>query len=340
MIDINSLKDMHYNIALTYKCNLNCQHCYNVKTNESMSKEVLAKANEFICNHINSHDIPTSEIEFIGGEVGIFDQNLIQSTIKYIKDHTKGKNVTFLYQTNLVYELTDLHKEVIELVDAVGTSYDYNIRLRNMRERILWFNNMKYLRSIDKKVKLVITKTNQLIKNVTPAMLLDFLVAMDIHILILNSCMITNELNKLLAPKGEEVREWTYNLFLLYEKIKEHYNLRINEIENTIDSFYGNKEFIHARICSLDNITIQPNGDITTCVMNSDKVVNNLITGKHNYTLEEVFNIERTLNQRCIDCKYFCYCNGGCHNYPIDETGCVVPYKIYDYLKAKELINE
>ena len=122
--------------------------------------------------------------------------------------------------------------------------------------------------------------------------------------------------------------------------MKEFYDLRINEIENTIDSYYGNKEFIHSRFCSLDNLTIQPNGDITTCIINSDKVVDNLLNGKHNYTLEDVFNMEQVLHENCINCKYLRYCNGGCHNHPIDETGCVIPYKIYEYLKAKETIND
>lgn len=340
MIDLNTLKRMNYNIVLTYKCNLNCQHCYNTKTNESMSIDLLHKANEFICKHINSHTIKVFEVQYIGGEIGIYDQELIKSSVEYIKENTKGKTVTFLYQTNLAYDLTNSHKEVLNVVDTIGTSYDYTVRLNNVEKRVLWFTNLKYLNSIGKDIELVITKTRPLIKNITPTMLLDFLIGMDIHRVVLNSCMITNGINKLLAPKGEEVREWTYQLFLLYEKLKEFYNLRINEIENTIDSYYGNKEFIHSRLCSLDNLTIQPNGDITTCIINSDKVVDNLLNGNCDYTLEDVFNMEQVLHENCINCKYLRYCNGGCHNHPIDETGCVIPYKIYEYLKAKETMND
>ena len=340
MIDLNTLKRMNYNIVLTYKCNLNCQHCYNTKTNESMPIDLLHKANEFICRHINSHTIEVFEVQYIGGEIGIYDQELIKSSIEYIKENTKGKTVTFLYQTNLAYDLTNSHKEVLNVVDTIGTSYDYTVRLNDIEKRVLWFMNLKYLNSIGKNIELVITKTRPLIKNITPTMLLDFLIGMDIHRVVLNSCMITNGINKLLAPKGEEVREWTYQLFLLYEKLKEFYNLRINEIENTIDSYYGNKEFIHSRFCSLDNLTIQPNGDITTCIINSDKVVDNLLNGKRDYTLEDVFNMEQVLHENCIKCKYLRYCNGGCHNHPIDETGCVIPYKIYEYLKAKETMND
>ena len=192
MIDLNTLKRMNYNIVLTYKCNLNCQHCYNTKTNESMPIDLLHKANEFICRHINSHTIEVFEVQYIGGEIGIYDQELIKSSIEYIKENTKGKTVTFLYQTNLAYDLTNSHKEVLNVVDTIGTSYDYTVRLNDIEKRVLWFMNLKYLNSIGKNIELVITKTRPLIKNITPTMLLDFLIGMDIHRVVLNSCMITN----------------------------------------------------------------------------------------------------------------------------------------------------
>ena len=340
MIDINSQKLISYNIVLTYKCNLNCKHCFNVKTNEVMSEDLLDKANKFVCDHINSHTIPEFEVQYIGGEIGIVDQNLIKSSVEYIKNHTPWKKVRFLYQSNLAYELTDSHIEVLKLMDIIGTSYDYNIRFTTAKQRSLWFKNIKYLQSLGKNIQLVVTETKPLIKNVTPTMLLDFVMALDIHTLILNGCAINNESNKLMAPKGEEAREWNYKLFLLYEKLKKSYDIRINEIENTIDSYYGKKEFIHSRCCSLNNLTIQPNGDITTCIILSDRIIGNLLTNEAKYTLDEVWNMEKQVDPRCLECKYFCYCNGCCQTFPIDETGCIVPYKIYEHLKAKESINE
>ena len=55
--------------------------------------------------------------------------------------------------------------------------------------------------------------------------------------------------------------------------------------------------------------------------------------------LNEIYKEEKEYNDLCKSCKYLKYCNGNCHIFPFDETGCLTPYKIYDYLQEKENIK-
>lgn len=326
-------------IVLTNKCNLKCQHCFNVKDSLEMSKETLDLANNHICKYIKKNSGKEFHIQYMGGEVGLYNQNLISDSIDYIKENIVDENIKFTIQSNLVYKLTDAHKNLINKLDSVNTSYDYDIRFDNGNKKVIFFNNLKYIQSLNKQIQVTFTLTNIFIKHMTPTLFWDFIIASDIHEISFNCFIPTNEISKILLPKCEDVREWYYKTFLLYEEIRNYYNVRIEEFENTRDSFHGKQEFIHARSCTLDIIGILPNGNIITCPLRTDMPIYNLITKENKYSLEEVNKTEQSLNENCKQCKYFKYCNGFCHLYPFDETGCTMPYKIYDYLETLKSIE-
>lgn len=324
------------NILVTHKCNLKCQHCYDVKNGTEMSSEVLDLTNDYLCNYIKENSGKEFHIQYIGGEVGFYNQQRIIDSINYIKEHCPNEHLQFMSQSNLVYELTDDHKKLFEVLDCVGSSYDYELRITQPKQKVLFFNNLKYIQSIGKSVNVVFTLTNPFIKHLTPQLFWDFIIASDIHNVGLNGFVATTEVAKLLLPKAEDVREWCYQTFLLYEQLKKYYDINVEEFERNIDSFYGKQEYIHSRTCILDNLTIHPNGDVATCIFKYDKPIYNLVTKEQKMDINEVFKEEQEYNDLCKSCKYLKYCNGNCHIFPFDETGCLTPYKIYDYLQEKE----
>ena len=324
------------NIILTHKCNLRCQHCYDVKNNQEMSQEVLDEANEYVCNYIKENSGKEFHIQYIGGEVGFYSQEALLNSLKYIKEKCSGERLQFMSQSNLVYDLTPIHKQVINELDCYGTSYDYELRITNPEYKVKFFNNLKYIHSLGKQVSVIFTLTNPFIKHLTPQLFWDFIIGSDIHYIGLNGYVATNELAKLLLPKAEDVREWCYQVFLLYEKIRKYYPVEIEEFERNRDSFYGKQEYIHSRTCTLDNITIHPNGDVATCIFKYDKPIYNIVSKKQLMDINEIYKEEQEYNELCKSCKYLKYCNGNCHIFPFDETGCLTPYKIYDYFQEIE----
>ena len=65
------------------------------------------------------------------------------------------------------------------------------------------------------------------------------------------------------------------------------------EFERNIDSFYGKQEYIHSRTCTLDNLTIHPNGDVATCIFKYDKPIYNLVTKEQKMDLNEIYKEEK-----------------------------------------------
>lgn len=325
-------------IELTNKCNLCCKHCYAYKNDLTMSKQTLNLVNDYIAKQIKATNEHEYVINYVGGEIGLLDQKEILKSILFFKETCKNKQLRFIYQSNLVYTFTDEHLSILNLVDEVGTSYDFEIRFKNIKEKMLWLKNIRYIQKISKALRLTITTTRQML-SIQPEILLDYIIALNIHTLEIN-CMLPSLENKTLdntLPKTNIVRDWLYKLFIIYEKVKKEYDLEIPNFECLRDSFKGIYHWEHSRTCRQDNLTIGPNGNVSTCLLTQNEPIYNLITKQKLNSKENICNKENTLNDQCKKCKYLNKCKGGCHLYCFDEYGCSVPYKIYDYL---EVTNE
>lgn len=324
-------------INLTNKCNLNCKHCYDLKLNREMSKNVLDKSIEYICQKIKDSNENDYTINFVGGEIGLYNQQWISDAIDYIKNFCQ-KLLRIIYQTNLCYTLTDTHLEVLKKVDEIGTSYDYQIRFNNYSQKFQWMDNIKLLQSLNKHIRVSFTITKNLIENVSPEILYDMILGMNIYDIEFTRLLPTvsgKDISQL-NPLNKDVRKWLYEAFILYEKIRKYKPLNVINFECLRDSFYGNYNWEHGRHCCLDNEVITPNGNVGTCLLEQSKPFYNIITDEYICNKQCIYNAEQELEDECNKCKYLNMCKGDCHLYHCDETGCSTPYEIYDYLKIKQ----
>lgn len=323
-------------IVLTNKCNLHCKHCYDFKTGLDMTSEMLDLTINYIINKINTSTINTEfSINFVGGEIGFYNQSKILEVIDTIKEQCKKKKVSFGYQSNFVYKLTDEHLNILKEIDEVGTSYDYKIRFSKPEDYIQWIDNLKILQSLNKPIRLTTVLTKQTVQELNPDILLDFVVALNIHCLEINVCypkIGEQAISNNIQVTNETIRDWYYSLFRSYIKLKKVYGLSILNLDCVIDSFNNEYYWEHGRQCSLDNETISPNGNVSTCLLTQYKPLFNLKTNQMFNKKEDVYKQELNLNKECTVCKYLKYCKGGCQCALFDKTGCPVPYKIYDYL--------
>lgn len=335
-------KASNFFIVLTNTCNLKCKHCYDFKSNLNMTDSLLNKVEDYIIDSINNNqDENEFCINYVGGEITLYNQTRLITSIKKIKENCKNKVIRFLSQSNLSTDLSDTSIEFFKLLDEIGTSYDPLIRFTTYNQKIKWIENIRKIQSLNVPIRLTITLTKQCIETLNPEILLDFMLALNIKILEFNRYFptLSDTIFTNVLPKNDKVRDWTYSLFIQYLKIKKVCDFSCVNLDCLIDSFEGNYNWEHGRTCTLDNETFSPNGDVSTCMLMQKKPIYNLLRNEKLNDKEDILKEEQNIPDLCKQCKYLKYCKGDCQRCIFDETGCTTAYKIYDYLEEMQKLK-
>ncbi len=90
---------MRYTIHLTFKCNLKCEYCYIIKSDNTLTLETAKKIIDFMFKYTPSDE--KIEILFTGGEP-LIEFDLLKQIILLIKSHElfNGRNIKFSLITN------------------------------------------------------------------------------------------------------------------------------------------------------------------------------------------------------------------------------------------------
>lgn len=331
---------MFYNINLTDKCNLNCKHCFANKTSLSMSDETLELVFDFLQKRLSIDDKNelSKTIQFLGGELGLFDPKKILHLIIKIKALDVGKDIYFNAGTNLIYELTPEHISLFKALDELTTSFDYGIRFNNLKQELLWFKNLEILKKENINLNCHFCVTNSLIKNITPRSFIDFILALGLkryHLMILSKPV--TDIKNYDKPLNREADDWLFETFLLYEELKAlNVNIHIELFECIKEAVKGNCYSDFQRCCQTTNLTITPDGNVSQCAFTVKKPYYNLYTKQLNLDNYKYWkNIEDNIPQACLKCSYYKYCHGNCCLCEWDESGCPSQIKIFKYLVNK-----
>ena len=328
----------NYHINVTDRCNLKCKHCYAVKKDSEITKECLDAAISFLKNRIELDKIngKESHINILGSEIGLYDCK----KINWIMDQFKDMDVTFETSSNLCYNLDDERIEVYKRFNTFLASFDYEIRFSNEKERKLWFKNIKTLCSSGVNVSVTFTITNQLISNVTPQSLIDFMLALPINTfcfqILSTPIQGANDRYNECLPMCKEMDNWLFQLYLLYEKYSDV--IKIRYFEEAKDRFKGIPCGQFGHNCMQNTITIMTSGDVATCPTVGKPFYNVLTKELHEEVFNELVEKEKKFKPQCLECEVFDYCRGSCFLECWDETGCTGPKKVFMYLKEK--LNE
>ena len=98
-----------------------------------------------------------------------------------------------------------------------------------------------------------------------------------------------------------------------------------------------------SKTCPQYLVHVNPLGKVSRCYDGIEKAfgdVNNQYLDKEKYDL--ILNEHKNYKAlpECDSCKYFKYCQSGCPYMYTDDTGCSVPYRIYDYLELNAKLKE
>ena len=327
---------MLYNINLTEKCNLNCKHCFAPKTFSTMNKDVLDRTIDFVSKRLiidDKHNY-NKTVEFMGGEVGLLDPNMISDIIDRINENTGFNDIQYRLRTNLIYKLTDKHIELFKKVNFFGTSYDYGIRFNNVEQEKLWFSNLEILKQNDIKIDCSFCVTNTLVKTIKPKDFIDFIIKLDLDTYNLMLLSIpTNHNENYDRPNNREMDKWLYEVFLIYEEYNKNNHLFIELFECIRDALNGKNYSDFQRNCQKVNMTIDPKGNVSQCLFTQHKPYYNLINNELNYKIyNDWVKFEQTLKEECLDCKLLPYCKGNCCLCEWDDSGCPSQKLIFEHL--------
>lgn len=333
-----------FEIHLTDKCHVNCKHCYSFKTHPDMDTETLHNTMEFVSEMANNSTSENITVLFTGGEIGMYDIDTLIKEIKFLKQKTCNIDLEVVCQTSLLYDLTEKHLELFKLVDLVGTSWDYAYRFKKISDEVRLFNNINKVRTVNDNINLIICLSDELVKNVTPKMLISFMIASGIKQFDLNRMFTPlsshSKYVQNVSVKNEVIREYMYQAFKIYEEMIEtsDTDIQVFDFECIKDAYNGYHHSAYSNDCGAHQMNISPAGDIGMCMMedkqNSYGNVNTKIIDydKFNKQLKDI----KKLKEECKTCKYLRFCLGSCPFMYVDDTGCSCPQKAFDYLKTRE----
>ena len=329
-----------FQFNLTHKCNLNCPFCYSLQSKEVMNKTTIKNTIEFISHKIqteNSNDLQI--VSFSGGEVFLGKYEEIPNIINQLKEENPNTNFKFILQSNLTIPdfTTNNYKNILEVVDEVGTSWDFKLRFKNNKQITQYWANIDYLQQLKKPIEIIVCITKPLLEYYPdPADLLDRFRELRLnHIELERLCRPIEDrpLFQEVKPLNIDVSEWLYKAYQAYKEIQKTQEFHIDTFDCIEDAINGDFHYEHGRNCQESSYTILPNGDVGQCILNVDKPFYNVNTKELNINnYDEIIQREKQVNPICLTCDYYKYCRGDCCAMNWDKSGCPTPKKIFDLI--------
>lgn len=287
-------------IMLTDSCNLKCQHCYKQQKNTICD---VNKAKEFI---LAEHPIA---VILFGGEP-MLDKTL--DIVEELVAFCQERSILRFMSSNLTYELTDRRINIIKNLSDFNTSFNIK-RWQTTEQYELWLKNAIRIRQEN-------------IKDISCACTLDkHLVSYDperVHTLLQSLPFWQFCLEPYIGldkAKNEEIDNW---LCKYYEISK---NDRVADFLFTSIFAKFKGQTISARFdsnCWKASKVLHTDGHITCCPISQIDITNG----------RDVLNNLYAHKQKCLDCKWFKYCEGICPMMIDDPDYCHGYPKLYELM--------
>ena len=324
-------------IKTTESCNLKCDHCYigEARKNNKFFDEDTTIA--WLKDYMNINGLKNSDlyISFHGGEP------LLCPLEKMEKMCRAFQGAQFDATTNLTYNLTD---EMLKFMRTcfvsdgqffVKTSWDKDIRFKTKEQELLWWENIRKLKSEGAYIKVNICLTTKLLE-ISPEAFLDYFYSSGIDELHFERLTLNTTQDVTLIPEPKIVDRWLLNLYKLRPEI---------EIDNFTDIKRAlNGEYVgcRKRTCMKDVLTINADGSVGACPNSSLTVSFTSIYDKAQpiYKIQqELIKTEELRQLLCYTCEYFTVCNGDCCQLSFYHGECFFPKKLADAIKIGRNYN-
>lgn len=115
-------------VSPTYRCNADCEYCYENRTSDVMALKDFESLLQRIVNYLREHDVTRLKLYWQGGEIFTMAPEWFLKAHDIIRDLSEkaGLNIENLLQSNLIGYGTQWRRVVAEMFDnAVGSSLDF-----------------------------------------------------------------------------------------------------------------------------------------------------------------------------------------------------------------------
>ena len=337
-----------FHVSVTNKCQLNCKQCYAIRNDDTMTAETLDLIIDHVDNIYKMSDYKIEEFQFTisGGEVGLYDPELICNFIDKIHARFPNVNLDIECVSNLIYTLTDKHLAMFDKATRVSTSFDIGtVRYSNPKQKKLWYDNAKTLlqRLGEDRVEIFMCLTSELINKIGPEELMDIFYMLpftnyELHRLSTPIRVEQQDRIKDITPSWREVNKYLYKAFVHYLNYRPH--ILITTFESIMDSFQGNNWYDYSRRCQEEYLCFYPNEISFGCAFCNDGIVP-INTPTEEFVFHpkriKVIEDERIINEKCNECRWKSKCRGGCNMMPWQGDDCPTPYLIYEYLDERDI---
>jgi radical SAM protein with 4Fe4S-binding SPASM domain len=298
-------------LALTYRCNNDCAHCYNAR--ERNFPELDTDHWKLILDQLWSLGIP--HIVFTGGEA------TLRNDLPELIAHAESNGQITGLNTN-ARRLTD-EKYVQKLVDAgldhvqiTVESCDEQIHDEMMRAKGAFKQTVRGLKNVLATRLYVMTNTTMLQTNVHKIPdTLDFLAELGVPTIGLNALIYSG--NGLTVGTGLQERELQPILDMAVQKTSEHGQRLIWYTPTQYCNFDPTQANLGVKGCtaSLYSMCIESNGNVLPC-QSYYQALGNILTDPWdsiwNHKLSVQLRERRGLPKKCEGCPVLSECGGGC----------------------------
>lgn len=322
-------------LKTTETCQLNCKHCFTNGINGKKIYFDAQKTVKWMKKLRNFYKDSYIHFEFHGGEPFLAPLK----DLKYVVNQTKNwNNVSFGITSNLVFKLDEDKINFImeDLKGVIGTSWDKSIRFSNEKQKNLWEENVKKLKSLGAFITLFVSVTKELCKTNNQE-IIDYFNSLEVDIVDFER--LTGHGNAKLHPEifptNKEQSDWFLNLY----QNKSKRNWKDSFISSIVNSrVTSNQTATFCRDCEQKLFTINADGTISGCPNAAPNEVYGTINEEIweliiNPKRIEIIACEAARDPRCYECDVFDICGSGCHQLEWDETHCPSPKELFRLLK-------
>lgn len=314
---------MNVYIKTTESCNFNCIHCYNLSDKSELdfdkTKNFLVQLNQLCQSNV---------FIFHGGEPMIGDIDKMSSLMSDFQD------IYWRISTNLGYELTEKRKEILLKMDQVRVSFDVGIRFGNISNLIKWYKNMRWLTRNRNDVYVNICLSTFLLRH-EPLQLLKMLDKLGIKQYAFERITQTGSAQKhqYIIPSYQEIDRWLCKIYDL--EINKQVRCRCQDILDIKLGIQNHPEQCYGKQCCRNSLTINSDGSIGNCP--NDAKTDTIATTNDNakYVIKQLYKKKHIPKKKCLTCKYYEYCHGGCEQQEWQNNICPYPKQLANLIMEK-----
>jgi radical SAM protein with 4Fe4S-binding SPASM domain len=298
-------------LAITYRCNNDCAHCYNARPKDY--PELPTNDWHNILDRLWNIGIP--HIVFTGGEPTLRQD--LPELIAHAEQNGQitGINTNGRRLSDRVY-VENLVKSGLDHVQITFESYDPDIHDAMVKSRGAWKQTVAGIRNVLETPLYVMTNTTMLSNNSpTIGKTLEYLAGIGVPTVGLNALIYSGR--GLTVNSGIKETDLPSLLSLAREITTAHHQQLIWYSPTQYCNFDPMQLELGVKGCSaaLYNMCIEPNGDVIPCQSYYQSLGNFLTTSWNkiwNHELSINLRERKGIPEKCVECSLLVECGGGC----------------------------